>query len=157
AAVMPHHRAELQIFFHGHADESAPPLRHMGDPETHDILGRAAEKRLAVEANLAAAPDHSAQRAQGRRLAGTVGAEQCHDIAFVEYEIEAVKGLVVTIKRTQPAHLEHHHHGLPDRAAEPNSSLPGSTRQSIGPRSIPERSVDDRVEPGHSDHWLAAP
>jgi hypothetical protein len=72
----------------------------MGDPEAHDILSGAAEERLAVEANLAAEPDHSAERAQRRRLAGTVGAKQRYDIAFVECEVEAIKGLVLTVKRT---------------------------------------------------------
>jgi hypothetical protein len=80
----------------------------MGDPEAHDILSGPAEEGLAVEANLAAEPDHPAEGAQCRRLARAVGAEQCHDVALVERKIEPVKGLVLTVKRTQPAHFEHH-------------------------------------------------
>ncbi len=110
-AIMPHHRAELEIFLHRHADEGASPLRHVGDPEAHDILGGAAEEGLAVEANLTTDSNNPAERAQCRRLAGTVRAEQRHDVAFVECEVEAVKGLVLTIKRTQLAHLEHHCRG----------------------------------------------
>ena len=80
----------------------------MGDPEAHDIFSGAAEEGLAIEADLATEPYHPAERAQCRRLAGSVGAEQRHDIALVEREVEAVKGLVLTIKRTQLAYFEHH-------------------------------------------------
>src|SRR6202040_1058983 len=107
-SVIPHHGAELEIFLHGHADEGAPPLRHMGDPEAHDLLSGAAEERLAVEANLAAEPDHSAERAQRCRLAGAVGAEQRYNVALVECEVEAVERLVLPIEGTQLAHIEHH-------------------------------------------------
>src|SRR2546423_521690 len=90
-AVAPHDGAELEIFLHRHADEGASPLRHMGNPEAHDILGGAAAEGLAVEANLTADSNNPAERPQYRRLAGTVGAEQRHDVAFVECKVEAVK------------------------------------------------------------------
>src|ERR1700739_83857 len=103
-AATSYHRAQLQVLFDCHADESTPALRHMGDPEAHDIFSGAAEKGLAVEASLTAEAKHSTERAQCRRLAGAIGAKQRYDIALVEREVEAVKSLVLTVKRTQPVH-----------------------------------------------------
>src|SRR5207253_9551251 len=90
------------------ADKCITAIWDMGDPKTYNILGGAAEEGLAVKPDLAAEPNHPAERAQCRRLAGSIGAEQRHDVAFVEREIEAVKSLVLTVKRTQLAHFEHH-------------------------------------------------
>ena len=107
-AVAPGHSAQLQILFDAHADESAARLRHMGDPEAHDVLGGPAGDRLAVEADLAAHPHHAADRAQRRRLAGAVGAEQGDDAALGKLEVEPVQRLALPVKGAQAMHLEHH-------------------------------------------------
>ena len=79
-------------------DKRAAPFRHMGDAEPHDVLGRPAGDALAVEADVAAGPDHAAQRAQRGGLAGAVGAEQGDDAALVEREIEPVQGVVLPVQ-----------------------------------------------------------
>jgi len=44
-AVLAGDRAKLQVLFHRHGSESAAALRHVGDAEPHDVLGRAAGER----------------------------------------------------------------------------------------------------------------
>src|SRR3979409_1839744 len=53
---------------------------------------------------------HVADRAQGRGLAGTVGAEQRGHAAFVETEFETVKRLDLAVIGAQIPYVEHRGH-----------------------------------------------
>jgi hypothetical protein len=63
----------------------------VGDAAPHDVLGREAVDPLAGQRDLALGADHVADRAQGRRLAGAVGAEQGRDRPFGKAEADAVQ------------------------------------------------------------------
>jgi hypothetical protein len=102
--------AELKVFFHRHGGEGAAALRHMGDAEADDVFGRAAGKRRAVEFDRAGGAHHVADRAQGRGLAGAVGAEQRGHAAFVEGEFEAVKRLDLAVIGLEIPDIEHRGH-----------------------------------------------
>jgi hypothetical protein len=104
----PRHRAELKIFLDGHPCEGPAPFRHMRYAKTRDVLGGAAGKSAVAEPDLAAAANHAAERAQRRRLAGAVGAEQGDDAALAERKIDAVERLVRPVEGAQSPSLKHH-------------------------------------------------
>ena len=106
-AVAPGHRAELQILLDGDAQKRAAPLRYMRDPEPHDVLGRPAGDRFAVETDRAVGPHHAAQRTQHRRLAGAIGAEQGADAAFAQIEGDAAQRLELAVKRIEVPYFKH--------------------------------------------------
>src|SRR6202011_3594599 len=101
------HRAELQILLDRDLQEGAATLRHMGDAETHDVLGRPTRDLPAFEGDVASGVHHAAQRAQHRRLAGAVGAEQGPDMALREAEADAVKRLVLAVEGIKAPDLKH--------------------------------------------------
>jgi predicted short-subunit dehydrogenase-like oxidoreductase (DUF2520 family) len=82
----------------------------MSDPQTDNVLGGHAAQRLAIELDISGGADHVADRAQRRGLAGTVGAEQRGDAAFVEREFEAVKGLDLAVIGAQILDRQHRAH-----------------------------------------------
>ena len=63
---------------------------------------------LAAEAHLALRPDHRAQRAQRRRLAGAVGAEQGRDRALGHAEADAVQHARQAVAGVQVDDVEQH-------------------------------------------------
>ena len=83
----------------------------MRDAETHDVLGRQRVDRAAAEADVALAADHGAERAQDRRLAGAVGAEQRGHAAVLDLEIEPVQRLRRAVEGLEAL-------GLQDRRAQ---------------------------------------
>src|SRR6185437_12612970 len=87
-------RPHLQVLEHGHAREQPPPLRRLADSHPYDVVRRRADDVLAVEENAAALGLVDAlDRAQRRRLAGTVRADQRHYLALVHRERDALDGL----------------------------------------------------------------
>ena len=73
--------AEHDVFAHGQAGENAPPLRHVRDAEAHDRL-RARGRAIGLPSKQDCPRprrDQAGDRAQRRRFAGAVGAEQRDD------------------------------------------------------------------------------
>ena len=62
--------------------------------------------RVSGEANFAVRPDHRAERVQGRRLAGAVGAEQGGDRALGQAEADAMQHPREPVAGVQIDHLE---------------------------------------------------
>src|SRR5258706_197795 len=73
--------AEPQILLDGKIDESAAAIRDMRDAEPDDVLGRLAIDARPGKPDLARRADHAAERTQGRRFAGAVGAQDRRDAA----------------------------------------------------------------------------
>ena len=82
--------ADLQVLEHAHAQENAPAFRRLRDSQGCDLVGGhsrdvAPGKRNAAFARARIAEDRHHQC----RLAGTVGADQCHDLAVADFEVDA--------------------------------------------------------------------
>ena len=58
-------------------------------------------------------PDHAAEGAERRRLAGAVGAEEGRDAAFGEAELEPVQGLGLAVKGLEALDVEQRRHLRP--------------------------------------------
>jgi hypothetical protein len=82
----------------------------VGDAEPDDVLGGLAVDPLAVEVDLPAGLDHPAHRAQGRRLARAVGAQDRGDAARLHLEREPVQDLRPPVLRLQPLRLQQRRH-----------------------------------------------
>ncbi len=102
--------AETEILLGGELEESAAAIRHMGDAAACDLLGPAAIDAIGGKDDLAACTHHAADGAQGRGLAGAVGAEDGGDAALLDREVDAVQDLGLRIERTQIAGLEQRGH-----------------------------------------------
>ena len=76
-----------------HPWEDAPALGCVADSQADDRVRRALRETLPVEAHGAAArAQQAADRAQGGRLAGAVGADERDDLALVDAQRDAAKG-----------------------------------------------------------------
>ena len=74
--------------------------------------------RHAVGAHLPAErPERAENRAEQRRLAAAVGAEQRHDLAGLEPQLQAVSHRDVGVPNARSMHLEQAHQALRDRAS----------------------------------------
>jgi hypothetical protein len=116
--VAPGHRAELQILLDGDAQKRAAPLGDMGNAEAHDVLGCPAGDALAAKTDFSLSAHHAAERTQHRRLAGSVGAQEGADAAFVEHKPDPEQRLLLAVERIEMFRLEHHRDD-PSRAAGP--------------------------------------
>ena len=91
--IAPEIGAGLQILGDRQVGEDAAAFRHMGDAELDDLLGRQAVDAPAVEPDFAGARRRQARdRAQRRRLARAVGADQGHDVARADLDRHALEG-----------------------------------------------------------------
>jgi len=82
-------RPDLQVFEHGHPREDSPPFRHLGDPAPDDFERFQPGDVSPVEQNPAARrPRPAANRHQQGRFARAVGADQSHDLAGADLEID---------------------------------------------------------------------
>ncbi len=104
-------RAELQVLLDRHGGEGAAALRHMGDAEPDDVLGRAGcraacprtrSRRSSASCCRSPAAWWSCRR-RWRRAA-------CVSAAFVEREVEAVQGLDLAVIGAQVLDVEHRGH-----------------------------------------------
>src|ERR671923_202811 len=89
--VPPHVGAEPEVLLDRQLREDAATFRHVRDAEPHDALGRRARDRPALEGDRARVADETRDGAERRRLAGTVRAENCDDLAFVHGQRDAVQ------------------------------------------------------------------
>ena len=80
-------RPTSEILLHRQIGEDPPLLRHVTKARTHDLVRRRARDIPAFEHDAAGALlDETHDRAEGRRLAGAVAAEQRHDLAVADLE-----------------------------------------------------------------------
>ena len=92
ALVLALERAHLEVLEHGHPREQLPPLGRLGDAAGDDVVRGVVGDVLAAEPDLAAARVvEPVDRAQGRRLARAVGAEQRDDLAVAHLERHALE------------------------------------------------------------------
>ena len=138
-------RAHLEVLEHGHAREEAPPLRRLRDSHLHDrVRGRVGDV-LAAEADRALARMVEAvDRAQRRRLAGAVRADQRDDLALVHLERDALQRLDRAVVGVDVLELQDD--GVPGsrlshRASPPCRGRPRSRGRPSGPPAgCPRRS-----------------
>jgi hypothetical protein len=103
-----------QVLIDGERREGAAALRHVGDPEPHDLLGRHAAQVLAVEPDRTFGAHHVADGAERRRLAGAVGAQQGGDAAGLDREADVVQRLGLAVERLERLHFQQRgHHEVP--------------------------------------------
>src|SRR3954453_8855383 len=75
--------AHLEVLEHGHAWEQLAALGRLRDAEPHDVVRRFSGDVLAAEHDRAATGMvEPVDRAEHRRLAGAVRADQSHDLAL---------------------------------------------------------------------------
>ena len=84
--------AHLEIFQHRHAPEDAPPFRRLRDPEARDRVCFEPRDVLAGEADRSLSrPRIAADGHHQRRLAGAIGTDQRHDLAFRDLDIDTLQ------------------------------------------------------------------
>ena len=105
-------RAETEVLPDGELDERAAALRHVRDAEPRGRLGAAARERLSRELERAGAPHGARDRAQRRRLARAVRAEDRDDLPFVHRQADPAKGLHLAIARIDVAEFEQRPHAV---------------------------------------------
>src|SRR5207245_6222419 len=93
AAPAPRVGAQAQVLLDGEVHERAAPLGRVADAEPHQVFRRAPVDALPREADLARRADHAAHRAQRRRLARAVGAQNRGDAALLAGAVDAVQAL----------------------------------------------------------------
>ena len=81
----------------------------MCDAGRRDLLGSPATDVVLLEPDAPAGVDESRQRPERRRLPGTVGAEDHHDLALVDREVEPVQHPHRAVAAGQLLHREHAH------------------------------------------------
>src|SRR5437764_9961768 len=84
-------RAELEVFVNRELGADAPAFWDVSDAAAHDVLGRHPSQGAAAECDIAAPAQPTGARAQRRRLARAVGAEQRHDASFGDGERDPVE------------------------------------------------------------------
>src|SRR5436190_2515561 len=103
-------RPELEVLAHGHAREAAPALRPLRDAEPDDLLRSRLPQLASLEFDRPLARRREpGDRAQGRRLAGTVRADQRDDLALVDLDRYPLQGLDVSVEAVDIVELEHRH------------------------------------------------
>ena len=107
-ALQPGHRAgEAQGLLDAEVREDAATLGDVDDALAGDLLRRPALERAAVELDVAREQrQHPRQRAQRRRLAGAVRAEQGDDLALAHLEVDVEHDRQPAVPGADPAGLE---------------------------------------------------
>ena len=97
-------------------EERATTVRHMGDAETDDVFGRLAVDPLAGKQDFAGnAHHHVADGTKRGGLAGTVGAQQCRDAAFLHGQVNRLQNLRRPISSIDVVQFENGRHSSPPR------------------------------------------
>ncbi len=100
--------AELEIVAHREIGEDAAAFRHLDQAGFDDPLGRFASDVAALETDRAAErPVDAADIVVERRLAGAVAAQQRHDLARTDREVDAAQDLDRAVTSAQTADLKH--------------------------------------------------
>src|SRR3954470_8720021 len=94
--------SDFEVLGHREVGEDAPVLGHVAEPEPGNLVRRAPVDARALEADLARARlDEAHQRLERGRLAGAVAAEEGHDLASVDREVEPEQDLRASIAGAQ--------------------------------------------------------
>ncbi len=101
--------ADTQILFRSQVEKGPAAIGHMGNAEPRDILGGDFFDRLSVEADRAAPPQHAADCAQQRGLAGTVGAENGRDASLFHRESHVAQDIRRAVAGTQAGDFQQRH------------------------------------------------
>ena len=124
-------RAHAQILGDAHARKDAAALRGLRDAQMRDAMGRCMCDVLSVETDFAGARTRPAEhRHHQGRFAGAVGADQRHDLAGSDIEVDALERLDVTIGGAQAADGEQ----WMRRRAHASSSITAMAASSSAPR-----------------------
>ena len=100
--------AELEVLAHGQCREKAPALRHEGDAVIAKAMSGHAGEGCAVDAQVAArVAVHPADGIDERRLAGAIRADDDHQRAGADCQVDPVDGRRGAIGDTQVARLKH--------------------------------------------------
>ena len=95
-----------QILAHGQVRENLPPLRHQAKAEPGDAVGWQVMDRRAAESDRAALRAQDAHdRRQCRRFAHAIAAEQGHDFAGPDSELDPEQHSAVAIAGFEPDNL----------------------------------------------------
>ena len=107
---------DLEVLGHGLVREERFAAGDLDHPHRHPDLGIGERDGAAVHADHAAVgEDEPADRAQQRRLAGAVGAEQREHFAALHLEVDVEEDLQRAVAHVEVVHLEH-------RARRPGSA-----------------------------------
>ena len=105
--------AELEVLAHGEERKDVPALRHERDAEVGPRPRRKPREVAAAETDRTAARNERAgDGAQGRRLSGAVGADQCDDLALGDLEREVAAHHRFAIGELQPFRGEERGHAV---------------------------------------------
>ena len=131
----PKERPHEEVVHDREVREDAPPLRHHGDPEGHDLVRPEPVDAPPVEDDLPRRePGEPGDGAQRRRLAGPVRPDEGHDVALVELDRHARDGphLVVPHREVRGPEVAHDDPSVPARRSSA-SSLRSSLSCSLPP------------------------
>ena len=99
--------SETEVLGDGEAEEHPPTLGHVGDSEAGPGSGRLSTDVVPVDADHARHRTHEARdRSQGRRLAGTVGAEQGDHLSGTDVQVEVAHDGRGVVPRREAVELE---------------------------------------------------
>jgi hypothetical protein len=110
AQVAPGVGAQAQVLGNAQLHEGAPALGDVTHAQAHDVLGGPALDARAPERDLAGGLHHAAHGAQGRGLAGAVGAEDRGDPALGHLEAQPAQDSRVTVASLEIAHVQESGH-----------------------------------------------
>ena len=100
-------RAHLQVLRHAHAREDAAALRRLRDSEPRDLVGCDLRDVASIEQDLSGARARPPEdRHHQRRLPGAVGSDQGHDLAGMDFEVDAFQRFDLAVRRAQVADRE---------------------------------------------------
>ena len=107
-------RADAQIFRHGQVFKHAAALRHERDAARNDLVGRFSGQFRAVKQNFARlGPDQPGNGFQCGRFACTVRADEGHNFALLDLQVDALDGLDAAVRHDQIFDLQNITHPRP--------------------------------------------
>src|SRR4029079_1694772 len=100
--------AHLQILHHRHTRKDAAAFRGLRDLQLGEFVRRQACDVAAFEQDMAFAGARRSENGHHqRRLPGAVGADQCNDLALIDFEIDSSERRDVAVIGFHPSHREH--------------------------------------------------
>ena len=128
--VGPRVGTHLEVLEDGHPAEDAPTLGRVAHAPPHEPVGRHVRDVVPVEGERPGPGVHeAAEGAEGRRLAGAVGAQQGDDLTLVDLQGDPLEGVDVAVVRM---HLVGAQERLPPRAGR-RRRCPGRGGHALAP------------------------
>ena len=104
-------RPDLQVLLNGEVREQPAALGGLRDAQTHDLVRRLADQRLAVEDQRPGGrAQQSGDRAQRRGFAGPVGADQRHDLPGLDGQVDPLQRVDRAVVDVQVMNLKERAH-----------------------------------------------